>query len=70
MVASAPIKRVQRHLETGLRLVSYGRPVGRGPLRTAATPVIDPHVHQLLRAIRGIRRRHNVRTQALPSLRD
>lgn len=70
MVAPAPIERVQRHLETGLRLVSYGRSAKPGPTRTAVTPVIDPHVHQLLRSIRGIRRRYNIHTQALPSLRD
>lgn len=70
MIKSSSLNRVHRHLRTNLRLLGYRRRTGTSPLRQAATPVIDPHVHQLLRAIRGIRRRHDTHTRALPSMRD
>lgn len=70
MVAHSPLERMQKHLDTNLRLIEYRRP--RAPVARGKTviAVIDPQVRGLLQSVRRLRRRHGMHTRNLPSMHD
>jgi hypothetical protein len=70
MVARSALERMQKHLDTNLRLYEYRRVRGPALRNGPAAHVVDPQVRGLLQSIRRLRRRHQLRTQHLPSMHD
>jgi hypothetical protein len=70
MVARSALDRMQKQLDTNLRLIEYRRPRSPVTRNKVVVAVVDPQVRRLLQSVRRLRRRHGVHTQHLPSMHD
>jgi len=63
------LDRVHRHLKTGVHVDCYQHHDQRSVSPRPKVQVSDPILRGLLRAIRAIRRSHNMSSRTLPTLR-